>query len=108
MRTTVSAAFVMICLAAPAAIAGQQNTPPAEPDQNTGLSSLAGGRVDVGFRGTAFSDDSDEARYQRYRDLRNGPFIEAFSWGASDARRYWDVRSTHVGYRDQQYAANFN
>src|SRR6185295_7075362 len=29
-------------------------------------------------------------------------------WGRNDDHRYWDVRSTHVGYRDQQYAANYN
>ena len=86
----------------------QQNTPPAEPDQNTGISSLTGGQADFGFRGTSYSDDSDEARYQRYRDLRNGVFLENVRWGKNDDTRYWDVRATHVGYRDQQYAANYN
>src|SRR5262249_25280992 len=91
------------------ASAGQQNTPPPEPDQNTGLSNLPGnGQVDFGFRGTFFSDGSDEARYQRYRDLRNGVFAENFRWGKQDDQAYWDVRATHVGYRDQQYAANYN
>ena len=88
--------------------AQQQNTPPAEPDQNTGISSLTGGQADFGFRGTGYSDDSDEARYQRYRDLRNGVFLENVRLGKNDDTRYWDVRATHVGYRDQQYAANYN
>src|SRR4051794_2108360 len=105
---TITCAFVVLWLSAAAASAGQQNTPPAEPAQSTGLSSLSGGSVDAGFRGTGYSEDSDEARYQRYRDLRNGPFIEGLSWGKNDDHRYWDVRSTHVGYRDQQYAANYN
>jgi MtrB/PioB family decaheme-associated outer membrane protein len=87
----------------------QQNTPPPEPDENPGLSQLAGlGQVDFGFRGTAYADNSDEALYQRYRDLRNGPFAEAFRWGTADDHRFWDVRATHIGYRDQQYAANYN
>ena len=55
-----------------------------------------------------YSDESDEARYQRYRDLRNGAFLEGVRWGKNDDTRYWDVRATHVGYRDQQYAANYN
>jgi MtrB/PioB family decaheme-associated outer membrane protein len=89
--------------------AAQQNTPAAEPDQNVSPSTLPGlGSVDFGFRGTVFTDNSDEARYQRYRDLRNGVFGEAFRWGANDDQKYWDVRSTHIGYRDQQYTANYN
>jgi MtrB/PioB family decaheme-associated outer membrane protein len=88
--------------------AAQQNTPAPEPDQNTGVSTLANlGQVDFGFRGTFYSEDSDEARYQRYRDLRNGVFGENFRWGNVDDQAAWDVRATHVGYRDQQYAANY-
>jgi MtrB/PioB family decaheme-associated outer membrane protein len=95
-------------LAAGAANA-QQNTPAAEPEQSFSPSILPGlGSVDFGFRGTSFADNSDEARYQRYRDLRNGAFAEDFRWGAADDQKYWDVRATHVGYRDQQYAANYN
>jgi len=109
MRTMRLILLTMLSLlVAAAAASAQQNTPPAEPDQNTGLSSLAGGGVDFGFRGTFFSDGSDEARYQRYRDLRNGVFAEAFRWGKQDDQQYWDVHATHVGYRDHQYAANFN
>jgi MtrB/PioB family decaheme-associated outer membrane protein len=99
---------MVLSLVSAGASAGQQNTPPAEPDQNTGLSSLTGGQMDFGWRGTFFSDGSDEARAQRYRDLRSGPFVEGFRWGRNDDHEYWDVRSTHVGYRDQQYAANYN
>ena len=69
-----ASAAAMWLLAATAS--AQQNTPPAEPDQNTGLSSINGGTADFGFRGTFYSDGSDEARYQRYRDLRNGVFLE--------------------------------
>src|SRR5262249_19797240 len=109
MRIIRSSVVIVLWLLATNASAGQQNTPPPEPDQNTGLSNLPGnGQVDFGFRGTFFSDGSDEARYQRYRDLRNGVFAENFRWGKQDDQAYWDVRATHVGYRDQQYAANYN
>jgi MtrB/PioB family decaheme-associated outer membrane protein len=95
-------------LAAGAAFA-QQAAPPVEPGQNAGISNLPdGGQVDVGFRGTGYGSDSDEARYQRYRDLRNGPFAEGFRWAKTDDTRFWELRATHVGYRDQQYIGNFN
>ena len=101
MRPIIVASVTALCLFASTARA-QQNTPPAEPDQNTGISSLTGGQADFGFRGTSYSDDSDEARYQRYRDLRNGVFLENVRWGKNSDTKYWDVRATHVGYRDQQ------
>jgi len=108
MRTIRSSIAIALWLLAASASA-QQNTPPPEPDQNTGPSILPGlGQIDFGFRGTIFAENSDEALYQRYRDLRNGPFAEGFRWGRSDDHTFWDVRATHVGYRDQQYAANYN
>jgi MtrB/PioB family decaheme-associated outer membrane protein len=55
-----------------------------------------------------YGDNSDEALYQRYRDLRNGPFAEGLIWGKDGERTFWDVLATHVGYRDQQYTANYN
>jgi MtrB/PioB family decaheme-associated outer membrane protein len=100
---------MMLSLLTATAAAGQVNTPPPEPDQNTGISAAPGfGQIDFGFRGTVYGDNSDEARYQRYRDLRNGAFGEGFRLGAADDQKYWDVRATHIGYRDQQYAANYN
>src|ERR1041384_5176425 len=100
--------FVMVLwLLASTVSAGQQNTPPPERDQNSGPSTLPGlGQVDFGLRGTIYGDDADRARYQRYRDLRNGPFGENVLWKKSDDHKYWDVRMTHAGYRDQQYAAH--
>ena len=103
--------FVVIAcwLLSAGVVAAQVNTPPPEPSQNFGPTTLPGlGDVDFGLRGTAFADNSDQARYQRYQDLRNGPFAEGFRWGDNDDQQYWDVRATHVGYRDQQYAANYN
>lgn len=109
MRTKSSFLILVISLLASGAAYAQQNTPPPEPNQNAGASTLGGrGQVDFGFRGTAFGDNSDEARYQRYRDLRNGLFVQGFRWGKNDDRALWDVRATNVGYRDQQYSANYN
>src|SRR5215472_14500431 len=109
MRKHHTIVAMALWLLAAGAASAQQNTPAGEPDQNVSPSILPGlGSFDFGYRGTAFSDNSDEARYQRYQDLRNGVFGEAFRWGAADDQKYWDVRATHIGYRDQQYAANYN
>lgn len=102
--------MVLGVLATPA-FAQSPNTPPPEPGQNTGLSTatlLGAGQLDFGIRGTAYGENSDEARYQRFQDLRNGPFLEGFRFGNSNENRAFDVRAEHVGYRDQRYIANYN
>jgi MtrB/PioB family decaheme-associated outer membrane protein len=63
---------------------------------------------DVGLRGTAFADNSDEARYQRYRDLRDGAVFDTFRYSGETAARGFNVIADHVGYRDQHYAASVN
>src|SRR5689334_22535930 len=66
-------------LLATAAFAQNQtpNTPPPQIGEDTGVSTTGnGGHIDFGFRGTIYGSNSDEARYQRYRDLRNGPFVD--------------------------------
>jgi hypothetical protein len=35
---------------------------------------------------TGYTDDSDEARYQRYRDLRNGVTLDAFRFAKDHSR----------------------
>jgi MtrB/PioB family decaheme-associated outer membrane protein len=108
MRSIVVTALSLFALAS-AAAAQAPNTPPPQVGQDTGLSTLGDlGQVDFGFRGTGYVGDSDEARYQRYRDLRNGPFVEGFRWGRETDGAAWNIRANHVGYRDQQYIANYN
>ncbi|HZT78356.1 MAG TPA: MtrB/PioB family outer membrane beta-barrel protein [Vicinamibacterales bacterium] len=102
---------LMLTLAASAAAAQQPspNSPPAQVGEDQGLSTAGnGGGADFGFRGTIFGDTSDEARYQRYQDLRTGPFLENFRWDHRSDAQAFDVRATHVGYRDQQYVLNYN
>jgi MtrB/PioB family decaheme-associated outer membrane protein len=64
--------------------------------------------VDVGVRGTAFGAGSDEARFQRYRDLRNGPTLDLFQYGNENESRAIKVHADHVGYRDQRYSASYD
>ncbi len=63
--------------------------------------------VDVIARGTTFSAGSDEGRFQRYRDLRNGGTLDAFRFAREDGSRSWSVVADHVGYRDQRYSAAY-
>jgi MtrB/PioB family decaheme-associated outer membrane protein len=113
MRIKRSLIVMVLGLVASAASAQQTpNTPPPEPGQNTGLSTLSTlgspGQIDFGLRGTVYGDNSDEARYQRFQDVRNGPFLDGFRYGNSNDHRLFDVRAEHVGYRDQRYGANYN
>jgi MtrB/PioB family decaheme-associated outer membrane protein len=79
-------------LAVPAAARAQD--PAAEPPPSNGA-------VDVGAQITSVS--GDEARYQRYRDLRSGPLLDGFH--LTHAKNDWtfNVTASHVGYRDQKY-----
>jgi MtrB/PioB family decaheme-associated outer membrane protein len=92
---------------APAPGGGQSDTP-----KTTAATVLPDFRssnfIDVGVRGTSFGDGSDEARFQRYRDLRNGGTLDAFRFGNETDLRQFNVQADHVGYRDQQYSASYN
>jgi len=84
-------------LLASASIGRAQDTPqPA---------TTAAGTIDVGGRFT--STDGDEARYQRYRDLRDGVNAN-FSWGKETPSWTLDAFAKNIGYRDGHYELNLN
>jgi hypothetical protein len=62
------------------------------------------GTIDVGGRVT--STDGDEARYERYRDLRDGANVN-FLYNKETANWFFDIKALNVGYRDQRYLLNF-
>ena len=64
--------------------------------------------VDFGFRVTAFGNNSDEARYQRYRDLRNGATLDRFRFTKENDSWSFIGQADHVGYLDQRYSASIN
>jgi len=64
------------------------------------------GSLDAG--GRAFTVDGDEARAQRYRDLRDGAFLENVLYKREKNDWLFTAEATHVGYRDQEYRARFN
>jgi len=65
----------------------------------------SGGSVDVGGRFT--STTGDEARYERYRDLRDGVNANLL-YKKTTPDWTFDLRARDIGYRDQNYQLNFN
>jgi MtrB/PioB family decaheme-associated outer membrane protein len=89
-------------LALAAASVSQAQQAPAESGPTLfGLS----GTVDFGFRGTA--TDGDEARYQRYQDLRDGVFSRIVLGQVTD-QRIVKVRAENIGYRNGYYGVDYN
>ncbi|MBI4486595.1 MAG: MtrB/PioB family decaheme-associated outer membrane protein [Acidobacteria bacterium] len=64
------------------------------------------GEMTFGVRGSSI--DGDEARYQRYRDLRNGGFLDRFRWDRQNQNAIISLGADHVGYRDQRFFADID
>ncbi|MDP2054886.1 MAG: MtrB/PioB family outer membrane beta-barrel protein [Acidobacteriota bacterium] len=76
--------------------------PPSLPLPPAGVPTV--GLLDVGFRGG--STDGDEARFERYSDLRPG--ATTFFEMKKDAETYrFAASASNVGYRDQRYSADY-
>jgi hypothetical protein len=63
------------------------------------------GVIDIGGRAT--STTGDQARYERYRDLRNGASVNLL-FNKETADWTFSAKAQNVGYRDQRYTVNFN
>ena len=89
----VSAALVL----ASATFATAQTTPSAPaPSQGT---------IELG--GLFGSTDGDEARYERYRDTRNGVFSDIRF--TKDTDKYlFELKGYHIGYRDQSMRLGYD
>lgn len=59
------------------------------------------GTVDFGARITEV--DGDQARYQRYRDLRSGVYATNVLAGRRTADWNFEAQAWNIGYRDQKY-----
>jgi len=75
----------------------------AQPTATTAPSGWTG-TFDVGFRGNSI--DGDEARFERYRDMRNGANVN-FQFGRQTDRWALEVGARNVGYRDGSYFATY-
>lgn len=97
---TISAITAVALLAASVFQAAAQ-TPPTKPEPPN-VPSL--GALDFGYRGG--NVDGDEARFERYRDLRPG--VTSFFQLRRDTEKYrFEGTAFNVGYRDQRYAAEY-
>jgi MtrB/PioB family decaheme-associated outer membrane protein len=101
-----SALMLTGLLLLPAAAAAQQAASPAAAPAPP--AALGTNIFEMGLRGTSFTSGSDQARFQRYRDLRNGPTVDLFNWGKQSSSYRFTVHADHVGYRDQRYSAAYN
>lgn len=63
------------------------------------------GKIDFGYRGDSVS--GDEARYNRFRDLRDGATISRFQISRETELNFFEANAHNVGYRDQRYFAAF-
>ena len=86
----------LLCLAPQTGLAQQPTTPAP-------LSGLTG-TVDVGGMFTA--TDGDEARYERYRDMRDG-VATGLNVSRQNESSLFDASASHIGYRDQRYNERF-
>ena len=64
--------------------------------------------IEFGLRGTAFKEGSDEARFQRYRDVRDGGTVDRFRFGKSTDHYLFDFKGDHLGYRDQRFVGAYD
>jgi MtrB/PioB family decaheme-associated outer membrane protein len=105
-QTNASLITALLFAVAPATLAAQGTTGQTSPTQPTQASEPAdmarfANAIDFGARISTV--DGDPARWQRYRDMRDGPVINRFDlrWD----RNNWllGVSGDHVGYRDQRY-----
>jgi MtrB/PioB family decaheme-associated outer membrane protein len=111
MRTRVGLSLAALLLVACRPSFAQ--APQPEPGQAPGQAPAAApgqaapplnGIVDVG--GLFTTTDGDAARYERYRDTRDGAYSE-FRLNRQSASYLFDAAASHVGYRDQRYSASF-
>lgn len=80
----------------------QAQNPPTKPLPPAGVPTV--GLLDFGFRGG--STDGDEARFERYRDLRPGATTLFEMNKFTDTYRF-EAAASNMGYRDQRYSASY-
>jgi hypothetical protein len=86
--------------------AAAPDTAPAKASATAALTTPAiFGSFDVGYRGS--SVDGDKARWERYRDLRNGLLTKG-DFGKESDNYQLRFRVANAGYHDQQYVADYN
>ncbi len=73
--------------------------------QQAAATAFAPPAVDFGVRLTSVA--GDEARYQRFRDLGSGAFLERLRFERSGGDWLFEAGADHAGRRDQRYFAEY-
>lgn len=100
MRTRIVILIGALLLAS-SGLAQAQQTAPATPSTVTPKL----GTIDFGVRGDSLK--GDEARYNRFRDLRDGLFLQRFTLEKETPTWFFAAEANNVGYRDQRFAGDF-
>ena len=98
MRNRLMIATALLLASTGLAMAQDQPAAPAAASTTTGT-------IDFGFR--ASSTNGDRARYERYRDLRDGAFSR-ISFGKDTDAYTLTAEVDNIGYRDQRYQVSYN
>lgn len=113
MRTRLLATVAALLLVPGAAMA--QDESGTSPQADVGKSAPAAttefgytNQIDFGIRGTIFGSGSDQARFQRYQDFRDGGTIDRIRLGKATNTYLLKLEADHLGYRDQRLAASYN
>ena len=93
-------------LAVASTAAGQGAAPAAAPKEPAAASKPPSGEAEFGGRVTGLS--GDPARFQRFRDVRDGPTLDRVRYQRNKERWEFNAALDHAGYRDQRYSAGFN
>ena len=104
MRNSLSLAILAASLLSPSGLMAQEPAQaPAGPtaDATANVAEFTG-------RGTLYDAGSDQARYQRYRDLRDGGTLDVFRFTKTSDSQWFNVQADHVGYRDQRFSVGVN
>src|SRR5688572_7424160 len=88
-----------ILLVPPAAAQSPAPRPPAPPGAPA-LPPASVGEIDFCLRVSGVS--GDPARYQRFRDLRDGPTLDRLRYDRDTAGWKFQAAMDHAGYRDQR------
>jgi hypothetical protein len=95
--------LVVLALALAAGPAAAAQEPAAtQPAPGVGVST---GWVDFGVRATDVSGDAD--RFERYRDVGSGGFLDRLLWGRATSSRILRVSAANAGRRDQRFEGLF-
>ncbi|HET7221094.1 MAG TPA: MtrB/PioB family decaheme-associated outer membrane protein [Vicinamibacterales bacterium] len=74
---------------------------PAQPAEEEEVNTGWVGYTDFGVRGTSIN--GDPSRFERYRDMGDGLFMERLDVGRESRGWLFDLRGEHVGRTDQRY-----